>query len=567
MSESLLPKSIICYREGFTREQVISDLWAGLTVGIVALPLAMAFGIASGVTPDRGLFTAIVAGFLISLLGGSRVQIGGPTGAFIVIVYGVVQQHGYDGLVLATLMAGVLLIILGLARLGTMIKYIPYPVITGFTAGIALIIASSQIKEFLGLPIEKLPADFIGQWGAYLQALTSVHLQTVVLGLSSLALLIVLRVKWQKLPGPIVAVTFFSVLAWLFDLNVATIGSKFGGIPSSLPTPEIPTFSLAKMREVGPAAITIALLAGIESLLSAVVADGMTGYRHKSNTELVAQGVANIGSVVFGGIPATGAIARTATNVRSGAKTPIAGMFHAITLLLFMFFLAPLANYIPLATLSAVLLLVAWNMSEMDKFKRMFRAPRSDTVLMLIVFVLTVFLDLTVAVQVGVVGAALMFMKRMSEVDDAITSAQIKEDLAAAENEGEKDWLDKREIPQDVEVYEVNGPLFFGVADRMKDTLKALRRPPKVLILRMRRVPDMDATGLYALEELAIKCRKQGTILVLSGIRPSLRGLLKENGFDQIVGDENIHSHIRLALQRASAIASQNVAPDAIQVS
>ncbi|MCU1246876.1 MAG: sodium-independent anion transporter, partial [Acidobacteria bacterium] len=489
-----VPKSIVCLREGYTRERVMRDLIAGVVVGVVALPLALAFAIASGVPPERGLYTAVIAGFLISALGGSRVQIGGPTGAFVVIVYGIVAKYGYEGLVLCTIMAGIILIILGLARMGALLKFIPYPVITGFTSGIAVIIFSRQIKDLLGLQMGKVPADFMEKWVAYGEHLTKISLPPVLLAAGTLVVLIVWPRVSRMLPAPFVAMILATLAVRLFHLPVETIASRFGAVPSSLPAPHLPDLQFANIKELISPAMTVALLAAIESLLSAVVADGMIGTRHKSNMELVAQGVANIISPIFGGIPATGAIARTATNIRSGGRTPLAGMTHAVTLLLILVFLGRWASMVPLAALAAILVVVSYHMSEWRSFAGLLRAPRSDLVVLLVTFGLTIFVDLTVAVQVGIVVAALLFMKRMSDmtyvegVSDEIADANEDPGEIADSRRGKR-FVRGREIPAGVEVYEVNGPFFFGAADKIKAVLTEIAKPPKVFILRMRNVP------------------------------------------------------------------------------
>jgi len=557
-----LPKSIVCLREGYTLRGLLADVLAGLTVGMIALPLAMAFGIASipesvakevGLSPPAmGLYTAVVAGFLISALGGSRVQIGGPTGAFIVIVYGVAVKYGYAGLATATLMAGLLIILMGIFRFGAMIKFIPYPVTTGFTSGIALIIFSGQIKEFLGLSMKAVPPEFVHQWQAYAAHLKTWNPSAAAVGAGSLALLILLRRFAPKVPGAIVAVVAASVAVYLGHLQVPTIGSAFGGIPRTLPSPHLPPLALDQVRELLPSALTIAMLASIESLLSAVVADGMTGFRHKTDCELVAQGVANIGSIFFGGIPATGAIARTAANVKSGGRTPLAGMVHAVTLLLCMVLLAPLAVHIPLAAMSAVLMMVAWNMSELDHFRSLLKAPRGDVAVLLITFGLTVFADLTIAVGVGTVLAAMLFIRRMAEVSN-ITAVRRELENGADDLAELKDpnAIAARDLPPGVEVYEINGPFFFGIADRLQDTLRGLERPPRVFILRMRRVPAMDATGLHALEEFFQKCRRQGTTLLLSGVHAQPLNVLIQHSLYDAIGSENLFGNIDDALSRA----------------
>jgi len=507
-----IPKSIVCLREGYTRERLMRDLISGVVVGIVALPLALAFAIASGVPPERGLYTAIVAGFLISALGGSRVQIGGPTGAFVVIVYGIVAKFGYDGLVICTMIAGFILIILGLARMGALIKFIPYPVVTGFTAGIAVIIFSGQMKDFLGMKMGAVPAEFVDKWVAYAEHFDSISIPTLLVALGTLIVLIVWPRISTKVPGPFVAMILATAAVKLFNLPVETIGSRFGAVPTSFPMPHIPSVPLEHFKELISPSLTVALLAAIESLLSAVVADGMIGSRHKSNMELVAQGVANVVSPIFGGIPATGAIARTATNIRTGGRTPLAGMVHAIVLLLILVFAGKWAAMVPLASLAAILVIVAYHMSEWRSFAGLLRAPKSDIVVLILTFALTVFVDLTVAVQVGIVVASLLFMKRMSDITniESITRELDDEDDAPVAG---------RDIPRDVQVYEVNGPFFFGAADKLKDVMTEIDRPPRVFILRMRNVPAIDATGIHALEQMAKKCRHQGTQLILTEVR------------------------------------------------
>lgn len=542
-------------REGGFLQNFQKDLFAGITVGIVALPLAMAFSIASGLTPDRGLFTAVTAGFLISLLGGSRVQIGGPTGAFVVIVFDIVARHGYEGLAVATIMAGIILIVFALSGFGKIIKYIPYPVTTGFTAGIAVIIFSSQVKDFLGLSTPSLPGDFIGKWAVYFQSMHTVQWTTLFVGALSLLSIILIRKFAPKIPGPLVAVVLAAFMVPVFNLNIETIGSRFGGIAATLPMPSLPDFSFKTMKELFPDALTIAFLAAIESLLSAVVADGMTGYKHKSDTELMGQGLANVVSILFGGIPATGAIARTATNIKSGARTPLAGMVHALTVFILMLFFSNYASMIPLCSLAAILFVVSWNMSEIDHFIHMFKAPLSDSIIMVTVFLLTVFTDLTLAVQTGVVLAAVLFIKRLSDVSDSVGLSPVLEMENQKENDPEA--IFRKNIPEGVEVYEINGPFFFGVADRLTDILDSIEERPKVFILRMRRVPVIDATGLHALGEFKDSCRKRGAVLILSGISKPIGRSFRRVGIDTQIGRENICSHINKALKRAGEIIKE----------
>lgn len=556
-----LPKTFSVLGEGYQRRDLIPDIIAGLTVGIVALPLAMAFAIASGLPPERGLYTAVVAGFLISFFSGSRFQIGGPTGAFVVIVFGVVSRHGYEGLVITTLISGFLLIAMGLFGFGKMIKFIPYPVTTGFTSGIALVIFSTQMKDFFGLQMDVVPSEFIDKWAAYFRHAGTIDVATTAVSLSSLGIIIFFRKYSPRIPGPIMGVILSSLAVYIFQIPIETIGSRFGEIPGSLPAPSFPEIKIARIRELFPDAVTITLLAAIESLLCAVVADGMTGRKHRSNTELVAQGLANIGSAVFGGIPATGALARTATSIKSGAKTPLAGMIHAFTLFIIMFFAAPLAKHIPLASLSAVLVIVAWNMSEVDHFKHLFRAPGGDVFVLLTTFFLTFLVDLTVAVQVGIVLAAILFMRRMSEVTEiGDIQGLLHEEIAlgaASQIISEEKVSPERKLPEKTEIYEINGPFFFGMADRLKDTLKNFTKTPVAFILRMRNVPVIDATALHALEEFYNKCRKQNTTLILSGVRDNVRVSIRKMGLEEKIGTENIISDFDSAIARATEIVER----------
>lgn len=521
MQAAFGPKLATVLREGYSSRLLRADAIAGLTVAIVALPLAMALGIASGASPDKGLVTAVVAGFLISALGGSRVQVGGPTGAFVVVIFNVIAKHGYDGLLIATLLAGLILILAGVFRFGQIIKYIPHPVVTGFTAGIAVIIASSQVKDFLGLSIDKVPADFIPKWEAYLDAIATTRGATVAVGVGALAIIIALRKLAPKLPGFLIAVVVTSVAVALLKLPVDTIGSRFPHIPPGLPMPSLPEISLAKINAVLPSAFTIAFLAGIEALLSAVVADGMAGTRHRSNQELIGQGVANLGSALFGGLPATGAIARTATNIRSGAKTPVAGIMHAVFLLLFILFATDLMAYVPMAALAAILFMVAWGMSEYERFLALLRMPNSDRSVLLLTFGLTVLVDLTVAIGVGVTLASLLFMARMAEAVEVDTSNGKDIDLDS------EDVHQRDTLPAGVEVFRINGPFFFGVAGELLDTLRRLGESPRAIILRMRLVPLLDASGVRTLEEFIEQARVAGARVILSGVQPQPRSMLE----------------------------------------
>ena len=525
-----VPKLVTVLQEGYDLRRFLADVTAGLTVAIVALPLSMALAIASGVTPDRGLYTAIVAGFLISAFGGSRFQIGGPTGAFVVVVFNVVQVHGYDGLVIATLMAGLMLLLAGFAKLGTFIKYVPHPVVTGFTAGIALIIFSSQVAEVLGLKLSENPAAFVEKWITYSQAIGTFEPATFAVAMTSLAVIIACRLWRPQWPMFLIAIVAGAAMVAVLHLPVITIGERFGALPSTLPAPHLPEITLARIRDLLPSAFTIAFLAGVESLLSAVVADGMTGRRHRSNCELVAQGIANLGSAVLGGIPATGAIARTATNIRAGAYSPIAGMAHALFLLVFMLLLAPLASYVPLASLGAVLIVVAWNMAELKNFRHLMKAPATDRAVLLTTFVLTLIADLTTAIEIGVLLAALFFMHRMANAVEISTSAKMIDEDVDDFSRHREVYEGRGDIPPDVEVFRINGPFFFGAAARLGDVLERLRTPPKAFILRMGNVPLIDASGAAALEKFIDDAARRGTRTILSNVQPDVLDVIETLG-------------------------------------
>ena len=549
------PKLFTLLKNGYAVSDLRSDMIAGLTVAIVALPLAMALAIASGASPEKGLVTAVIAGFLISFLGGSRVQIGGPTGAFVVVIYNVIAHHGYNGLVLATLMAGVILLVAGYAKLGQIIKFIPHPVVTGFTAGIAVIIASSQVKDFLGLQIENVPADFIPKWMAYFGALDTASPATLGVGLGALFTIIFLRRAAPKLPSYLIAIVVSAALVAAFHIPVETIGSRFPDIPAGLPKPELPTWDLAKIQNVIPSAFTIAFLAGIEALLSAVVADGMTGYKHRSNQELVGQGFANIASALFGGLPATGAIARTATNIKAGGRTPMAGMFHALFLLIFMLLAMDIMAFVPMAALAAILFIVAWGMSEVGHFIHIFRLSRTDRTVMVLTFLLTVLVDLTVAIGVGVTLACLLFMKHMAEAVE-IKSEWRKASMQydeTAENESQR-----QELPKGVEVFQITGPFFFGVAGDLVDTLKRMGQMPEVLILRMRLVPYLDATGENALEAVIKQCGDHGTKIILSGLQPQPMRMLENAHLDEGKAHVLFCTDYANALKKAEEIIAES---------
>jgi SulP family sulfate permease len=530
--EAFTPKLVTAWREGYGRTQLRADAVAGLTVAIVALPLAMALGIASGASPDKGLITAVVAGFLISALGGSRLQVGGPTGAFVVVIFNVIALHGYDGLVLATLLAGVILLVAGYAGLGRLIRFVPHPVITGFTAGIAVIIASSQVRDFLGLPLDKVPAEFIPQWLAYFGALARLSPATLAVGLGALGLILLLKKLAPRLPGYLIAVVVASLAVGLLHLPVDTVGSRFPDIPAGLPMPGLPHVTLAKVQAVMPSAFTIAFLAGIEALLSAVVADGMAGTRHRPNQELVGQGVANIASALFGGLPATGAIARTATNIKAGAKTPVAGMFHAAFLLLFVLFATDLMAWVPMAALAAILFTVALGMSEYRRFAQLLRMPGGDRAVLLLTFLLTVLVDLTTAIAVGVTLASLLFMMRMSEAVQVEGSSAIQ----ASPDLDDEDVDQRAGLPPGVEVFRIAGPFFFGVAGDLLETLRSLGQRPRVVIVRMRRVPFLDASGAAALDQFVSQAQADGTRVIFSGVQQRALAVLAGTGLGSQAG-------------------------------
>ena len=555
MSERKLePKLITVLKKGYNFSLFTKDLTAGVIVGIVALPLAIAFAIASGVKPEQGLYTAIIAGFLISAFSGSRFQIGGPTGAFIVVIYGIVQQYGYDGLAIATFLAGLLLITMGVTRLGVVIKYIPYPVTVGFTTGIALIIFAGQIRDLLGLEMATVPSDFVEKITAYIEHINSVNLWAVLIGLFTIIVIQVTPKFTRKIPGSLIAIIITTLLVQLLGIPVETIGSRFGEVPNTLPTPKLPNISFELIQKMISPALSIALLAGIESLLSAVVADGMTGRRHRSDMELIAQGIANVVSPLFGGIPATGAIARTATNIKNGAQSPVSGLIHALTLLLIMLFFGKWASLIPMATLAGILVVVAYNMSELHLFISIFNNPRSDVMVLLSTFTLTVLVDLVVAIQVGVVLASFLFMKRMAEVTQfGYVKRQFNED-----DRLDEPFSELLDIPGGVEIFEVNGPFFFAAAEKFKSTLNIIETKPKVLILRMRNVLSIDATGLKALKEVVLQCQKDGIRLLLSGVHSQPLFAMEKSGLTKLIGTENLCENIEVALKKAKAITTQS---------
>ena len=555
---------IVSAIKNYNRQTLMADVMAGLIVGIVALPLAIAFGIASGVSPEKGIITAIVAGLFISLFGGSKVQIGGPTGAFIVIVYGIIEQYGIQGLTIATLMAGVFLIMLGVLRLGTIIKYIPYPIVVGFTSGIAVTIFTTQVKDLLGMQMDQVPSDFIEKWGAYIYNIGNIDPWSAGVGIVSVVLIAVwpqlarlFRLSPLKaLPGSLVAIILMTVAALLLKqyagiTSIETIGDRFS-INSTLPGAVVPELSWETIKGLVGPAVTIAVLGAIESLLSATVADGVIGDHHNSNTELIGQGIANIASPLFGGIPATGAIARTMTNINNGGRTPVAGIVHAVVLLLIFLFLMPLAQYIPMACLAGVLVVVSYGMSGWRSFLAMTRNPKSDVTVLLLTFFLTIIFDLTVAIEFGLICACLLFMRRMSETTDV---KAIYDEIDLNEDaDMERGNLEHLTIPEDVEVYEINGPYFFGAGNRFEDIMARYGKRPKVRIIRMRKVPFIDSTGLHNLENMCLMSQKENITIVLSGVNPKVDAVLRRNNFEQLLGPDNICNHIDLALARAREI-------------
>ena len=559
---------LISALKNYNQKTFMADLMAGLIVGIVALPLAIAFGIASGVSPEKGIITAIVAGLMISVFGGSKVQIGGPTGAFIVIVYGIIQQYGMQGLTIATLMAGVFLILLGVLRLGTIIKYIPYPIVVGFTSGIAVTIFTTQVKDLLGMTMDAVPSDFVEKWVAYIGNIAHIDPWSALVGIVS----VVLIALWptlarmfnlsplKALPGSLVAIIVMTVVVLLLKeyagvSTIETIGDRFS-INSTLPGAVVPALSWETIKGLVGPAVTIAVLGAIESLLSATVADGVIGDHHNSNTELIGQGIANIASPLFGGIPATGAIARTMTNINNGGKTPVAGIVHAVVLLLIFLFLMPLAQYIPMACLAGVLVVVSYGMSGWRSFLAMARHnPKSDVTVLLLTFFLTIIFDLTVAIEFGLICACLLFMRRMAETTDVhavLNEIDLNEDA-----DMERGNLEHLTIPEGVEVYEINGPYFFGAGNRFEDIMARYGKKPKVRIIRMRKVPFIDSTGMHNLENMCRMSQKEGITVVLSGVNTKVEDVLKRNDFEQLLGEQNICNHIDLALARANELLNQ----------
>ena len=548
----------------YNRKQLTTDLLAGIIVGIVALPLAIAFGIASGVTPEKGIITAIVAGLIVSVFGGSKVQIGGPTGAFIIIIYGIIQQYGFEGLTIATLLAGVFLIMFGVLHLGTIIKYIPYPIVVGFTSGIALTIFTTQIKDLFGLTMASVPSDFIEKWVAYIGSFPTIDWWSAAVGIGSVAVIALwpkiarYNKLLKKLPGSLIAIIVMTIGVLLLKqymgvTSVETIGDRFS-ISNQLPGAQVPELTWDVIKGLVAPAFTIAILGAIESLLSATVADGVIGDRHNSNTELIAQGFANLASPIFGGIPATGAIARTMTNINNGGRTPVAGIIHAAVLLLIFLFLMPLAQYIPMACLAGVLVIVSYNMSGWRSFFSILKNPKSDVIVLWVTFLLTVIFDLTIAIEVGLICACLLFMRRMAETTDVKV---ISDEINPEEEDSDFQLgnLEHLTIPEGVEVYEINGPYFFGAGNRFEEIMGVLRQQrPKVRIIRMRKVPFVDSTGIHNLTNLCLMSQAEGIQVVLSGVNPTVQAVLHKAGFDTMLGEDNICSHINIALDRAKQL-------------
>lgn len=563
MSFSSFAPRLVSELRHYNKEKLAADLMAGLIVGIVALPLAIAFGIASGVSPSQGILTAIIGGFIVSALGGSRVQIGGPTGAFIVIIYGIVSNPdlGLPGLMLATMLAGLFLILLGVCRLGTIIKFIPYPIVVGFTSGIAVTIFTTQIKDLFGLQTEKLPGDFLSKWGIYFQHFDTLDWVTTAVGILSIVIIALTPKVSKKIPGSLVAIILMTVGVYFLNAHttyhVTTIGDQFGEIKATIPSLQVPNLSWENVKGLFPTAMVIAVLGAIESLLSATVADGVCGDHHNSNQELIGQGVANICTPLFGGIPCTGAIARTMTNINNGGRTPVAGIVHAIVLLVIFLVLMPLAAYIPMSCLAGVLVIVSYNMSGWRTFMQLMKNPKSDVIVLLITFFLTVVFDLTIAIEVGLLIACLLFMKRMAE------STQIKVIADEIDPNDETDAEVHEEhliIPEGVEVYEINGPYFFGIANKFEELMTAMENHPKVRVIRMRRVPFIDSTGIHNLQNLCEMSHREGTHIVLSGVTPNVYSVLEHNGFCKLLGKDHICPNINVALDRAAAIVKRPLA-------
>lgn len=543
----IIPKSITCLK-GYTKEQFIKDFIAGIIVAIIALPLAIALAIASGVSPEKGLYTAIIGGFIVSLLGGSRVQIGGPTGAFVVIVYGIIQKHGIDGLILATIMAGVFLVIMGLLKFGSLIKYIPSSITSGFTSGIAIVILSTQVKDFFGLQMKTVPSQFADKLIAYFNNFHTINFQSLFIAVLALLIIVLWPKISKKIPGTLIAIIIVTLVTMIFKLNVTTIGSQFGEISSALPKFRLPNFNLQMVNELIPSALTIAILCSVESLLSAVVADGMIGGNHRSNTELVAQGVANIFSGAFGGIPVTGAIARTAANVKNGGRTPVAGIVHSLALLIIMLVFMPYVKLVPMGALAAVLVVVSYNMGDWETFKILRKAPKSDALVFVVTFILTIFLDLVVAIGVGIVLASFLFMRKMANI------TEVNDILDDDENKDANEFIENVEMPEHISMYEISGPFFFAAANKFVSAVQEMGVPTKVLIVKMSKVPFMDSTAYHSFEMLHDICRKHHTKLIILKIQEQPLGMLQKFGFVEVLGEKNFCDTVDEAVLRANAV-------------
>ena len=549
------PKLISCLKH-YDKKTLSADIMAGIIVGIVALPLAIAFGIASGVSPEKGIITAIVAGLLVSVFGGSKVQIGGPTGAFIIIIYGIIEQYGMSGLTIATFMAGAFLVLFGLLRLGTIIQYIPYPIVVGFTSGIAITIFSTQVKDFFGMQIEKVPSDFVEKWICYANNVSTIDLWSLFIGMLSLVTIIVLPRISKKIPGSLIAIILTTVVAlvlrnYLGITSIETIGDRFS-ISSDMPGADVPELSWLTMKGLVQPALTIALLGAIESLLSATVADGVIGDRHNSNNELIGQGIANLVTPIFGGIPATGAIARTMTNINNGGRTPVAGIIHAVVLLLIFLFLMPLAKYIPMACLAGILVMVSYNMCGIPSFLGILRNPKSDITVLLVTFFLTIIFDLTIAIEVGIVIACLLFMRRMAETSDV---QQVRDIDVEEESDLQSQHDEHLIVPQDIEGYEINGSFFVGAGNKAEELMTRFREKPSVRIIRMRKVPFIDSTGVHNLSNICIASKQQGIDVVLSGVNPKVHAVLDKAKLYDIIGEDHICPHIDIALKKAKELS------------
>lgn len=552
MKANIFQPKLFSSLKTYNKETLASDVMAGIIVGIVALPLAIAFGIASGVTPQTGIITAIVAGLIISLFGGSKVQIGGPTGAFIVIIYGIIQEYGMSGLLLATTLAGIMLILLGVFKLGTIIKYIPYPIIVGFTSGIAVTIFSTQMNDLFGLGLKDVPADFIEKWVMYFHNFSHIDIWSTIIGVASIIIIAITPRFTKVIPGSLIAIILMTIAVYLMKefggiTTVDTIGDRFD-IKPGLPEMQLLSLNWEDIKNLFPVALTIAILGAIESLLSATVADGVIGDRHDSNTELIAQGIANIATPIFGGIPATGAIARTMTNINNGGKTPVAGIIHAIVLLLILLFLMPLAEFIPMPCLAGVLVIVSYNMSEWRTFKALMKNPKSDIAVLLVTFFLTIIFDLTIAIEIGMIIACLLFMRRILETTKISVTTDVL-DLNAETDINNKE--ERLSIPKGVEVYEIDGPYFFGIANKFEEQMVMLHDRPKIRIIRMRRVPFIDSTGIHNLSNLCRMSQKEDVKIILSGVKPKVQKVLEKAGFNDLLGKENICSNIHEALEKA----------------